>query len=440
MLSTTTLSTMTVVHSSQIGSGQGRILLDIGYMNDNTRCPRYQGVAPNPGEIIAALPYLVGFPPVDAMVAVLLDSEGCLQMTARHDWDAIVEAPSKLAANLIDYARHCGCSSIALVAMGPTGEPGEQESILTHFANLVDRHGRVHCRNDAGRTKRKGVSKRARRRQAGIGQERQSGLAQDGSKVQVLWAVHSEADRWWAADCRQTCGPRSHQVPSNSDSRLVQRLGSEGREPAKTRQQIVSEFEPASGVVVGAVGRAVHQLAATISDADDVVLLKTSIVDRVELLLLADSAMGTEDLAMLAVACQDIRMRDSVLWRFTEYSLSDPKIWRNIWPRIQAALAGAPESHVAAVAAVAGLVAWQTGDGIRSQAALNRALKQDPAHGLAGLVHQAVSGGLPPNAWGSAMSGLTEMDCMYGIEGSSERGRSEEQGHPDEGEGDTEAA
>jgi len=233
-------------------------------------------------------------------------------------------------------------------------------------------------------------------------------------KVAVVWAVHSEADRWWSADCHRTCGPRSHRVPSRADSRLAQRLKAEGGEPATSRHQIMSEFEPASEAVIAAVEGAVRRLTPTATDPAETLALKSSIVDRVELLLLADSAMSPEDIATLAVACHDIRMRDSVLWRFTKFASTDSKIWRRVWPRISEVLASVPDSHVAAVGGVAGLFAWLKGDGIRSQAALDRALRQDPKHNLVRLVHQAVAGGVPPSVWVSAMSDLTEMDCMNG--------------------------
>lgn len=413
------MSTTFVVHRSRIRSPGSENPFDIESMNENTPCPRHLEMAPDPGEIIAALPYLVGFPPISAMVAVLLDSEGTLLMTARHDWDAVVAAPAELAANLVDYAQQCGCSSVALIAMGPTQDPGTQESTLADFAGFLDAYGDRSPGLNQCRAKHPGANNRRGRGLSGIAG--MSGTSRDNT-VAVLWAVHSEADRWWAAECRHVCGPRSHRVPSSEDSRLVRLLAADGREPAKTRQQIISEFEPASEVTVAEVADAVNRLAIISPDPDEALALKNSMVDRAELLLLTDSAMSPQDVATLVVVCQDIRMRDSALWRFTDFATADPKIWRRVWPRIKQALASAPESHVAAVAAVAGLFAWQNGDGIRAQAALDRALRQDPTHGLANLVHQAVAGGLPPSAWASAMRNLTEMECMKGRDGMIGRG------------------
>jgi hypothetical protein len=344
-------------------------------MNENSRCPRHMRIEPNPGEIIAALPYLVGFPPVDAMIAVFFDDNGYLQMTARHDWDAITAAPRELAENLLTYARRCDCLSVALIAVGPTRDPATQESTLTEFAEYVQTRG-----NDT---------------------------------IAVLWGVHTESDRWWSPDCHRTCGRRTHTVPNHSDSHLVRRLQAEGREVAKTRHQIISEFEPASDSEVAVVASAVERLTPSSANPDESLALRISIVDRVELLLLADSVLRADDLATLAVACDDIPMRDAILRRFTEFASTNPKIWLQVWPRINESLATAPDSHVAAVAAVVGLFAWLKGDGIRAQAALDRALEHEPEHNLALLVRDAVSGGVPPSAWVAAMGDLTEADCLH---------------------------
>jgi hypothetical protein len=345
-------------------------------MKRNTYCPRSRNVSPDPGELVAALPYLVGFPPKDSIVAAFLDSDGNLTLTARLDWDVVSANPANVAASFGQFARQSMTLSVVLVAVGPTHRPEAQESELAELVRRIEEA--------------------------------------KGGALAVLWAVHTQSGRWWADECHKSCGPRSHQVPRVEDSVLAGDLEEEGRIPRKDRDQIVSEFETAPTEAVNLVAERVAELELVDSRLLSCASLRLSLVDRVELLLFADTVMGYEDLAAIAVCCQDTRMRDTLLWRFAQYAEADPKMWINRWPRIHMALAYAPPTHVAAVAAVAGLFAWQKGDGIRSETALDRAIKSNPDHGLANLVRTAVRAGLPPQKWRVAIGGLSEEDVARG--------------------------
>jgi hypothetical protein len=67
-------------------------------------------------------------------------------------------------------------------------------------------------------------------------------------------------------------------------------------------------------------------------------------------------------------------------------------LWRDVVRR-------SPEDLVAAPAALLGFAAWLAGDGALAWCAVDRAQQAEPGYGLAGLLAQALAGGVPPSAW-----------------------------------------
>ena len=67
-------------------------------------------------------------------------------------------------------------------------------------------------------------------------------------------------------------------------------------------------------------------------------------------------------------------------------------LWRDVVRR-------SPEDLLAPPAALLGFAAWLAGNGALAWCAVDRAHRAEPGYGLAGLLSQALAGGVPPSAW-----------------------------------------
>ncbi len=95
--------------------------------------------------------------------------------------------------------------------------------------------------------------------------------------------------------------------------------------------------------------------------------------------------------ALRAVARQEVR---DVAWCAItrEDATAHVRVWRDVVRR-------SPEALVAPAAGLLAFAAWLAGDGALAWCAIDRSLRSDPDHTLARLVAQALEGAVPPSAW-----------------------------------------
>jgi hypothetical protein len=98
-----------------------------------------------------------------------------------------------------------------------------------------------------------------------------------------------------------------------------------------------------------------------------------------------------EDAAWLALALEDIRIRDDAWARL------DPKHRRahlRLWTELTTL---ARPGYTAPPATLLAFTAWQDGDGALANVALDRALEDDPQYSMAKLLRDALDAGAPPS-------------------------------------------
>lgn len=94
--------------------------------------------------------------------------------------------------------------------------------------------------------------------------------------------------------------------------------------------------------------------------------------------------------AWLTVVLQDLRVRDDAWCRMDpEHSKEHLRLWTDLTRLAQ-------PGYVSAPAALLALVAWQQGNGVLANVALDRALSDDPRYRMAQLLRQAIDSGAPP--------------------------------------------
>jgi hypothetical protein len=98
-----------------------------------------------------------------------------------------------------------------------------------------------------------------------------------------------------------------------------------------------------------------------------------------------------EDAARLALALEDIRVRDDAWARMDpEHRRAHLRLWTDLTTLARPGYAAPP-------AALLAFTAWQDGNGALANVALDRALAEDPGYSMAKLLRDALDGGAPPS-------------------------------------------
>jgi AcrR family transcriptional regulator len=322
-------------------------------------CPDVVKSGFDPGPLLVALPYLMGFYPQDSLVAVMIGEDQRVVLTLRVDWSAAVSYPAATVAAIQQRVVTVDPAAMVLVASNCTGDPSNDLNTLSSEFT-----------------------------------------AAEGSPP-LLWAGQATTNGWTGLGC-QAAGCAHHPMPTVAASEPALQLIVAGAAPLSCREDVIAEVCAQGGDERIAVPAWHGEREAW---RDDCIL-------RLQRLLASDQPPTDADLVTLMAGCADIRVRDTWLRQLTVSSRSQQ--WSRVWRCTAQALRRAPDSHIAAVGAVAGLAAWQLGDGLRAAAAVDRALASDADHSLSRLLRRALDAGMPPGVWQEVMANLSEEQCRHG--------------------------
>ncbi|MEU3839767.1 DUF4192 domain-containing protein [Streptomyces sp. NPDC028635] len=353
--------------------------------------PAHQVTLRTPAELAEALPYLLGYRPEDSIVLVALyDHGGRGRFGGRarlgiprnpDDWPAIAH---ELARGLITGSRRRGAPPVQIVAYlcqePAQGETGRQvkERLEPLAAKL-----RTEC----------------------------------GSfDVPVIEALCISDSRYWSYICERECCP-SEGTPMGlpGTSVLAAAAAYAGVQVRGTLRELRARLLPwetsaalAQEValdtasmeliprIIDGAGREVAQ--ETVTSAEQVMrrlaaappLSDAAAADRRD-----DELLDHDEAAALILGLQDRSTRDR-LAEWMEGDQAGPAL--RLWRALARRCVGPYGEHAAAPLALAGWVAWSTGDEIEAREALAMALGADPGYVFARLLHQAVNEGLDPES------------------------------------------
>ncbi len=353
-------------------------------MVSHTGCDPTSPIAPDrvrlstPGQIVAAIPYLVGFRPESSGVVISLRRR-MVGLTMRFDLDAPAEVVhdtirTRLAAEAADSA------------------------ILV----LVD----------APEASRRG-------RPGGAVADRLTAVIR-GCGVDVQDAIGIRHGRYWSYLCRDRscCPPHGLPVPAGADgdfTRVAAGFVAAGVAPLDTREALRACVEPGPAADPERVRRAWLAHAGDTAHAGDRerpidrgVARWRAAVDRQRLGLLRPGGVPTPDEAAALVAdVVDTRVRDHVIAWCGDREVRDAvlAVCRELAP-----LAPAP-FHTQLLAVLA-WAAFSAGDGALASVAIERILLTDPEHSLALLLRTGLDGGIRPD---QMMQLSTEVVGLTGI-------------------------
>ncbi len=322
-----------------------------------------------PGDLVAALPHLLGFRPQESLIAVSLRGDRArVGLTARVDLPP-AEAQDEVLGLLVR----------SLLTDGP------REVVLAVVSEHPDRLSRpVRTRLPDGAP----VAELPHRDLMGHAVRR---FADAGVPVRNALLVRSE--RWWSYDCAEgCCAPGAGTpVPAGTSplaaaSALSGQVVEDGRAALERRIAPVG-FLAAAGMaqVCAEVGRAVadrmERLGADLVAEESWTAVRDA-VDRV-----APGSVGSlpdHDVARVAWGLRDLAVRDLAMGLVLGAAAAGAEVlWTELTRRVPPPLDAAPATLLA-------VTAWVRGDGAMANVALDRALRSDPGHSLAQLLRTAL--------------------------------------------------
>lgn len=320
-----------------------------------------------PAQIVAAVPYLVGFHPTESMVAVGLGTDAprvCL--TVRVDLPP-PDCAAELARLLADHLRNAGAGAAFLIVF--TEEPGEPPR--PDFVTAIE-----------------------------------EGAREDAIEVKdALWVRDG---RWRSYRCRlpQCCPPEGTPVDPAEVSELAAAAAYLGAVVHRSRKDMEKLLEP-----VGVPTRAALEqtfdlvsaaLFAELSErgrdavaADSGELLREAVEARAE----ASVELSAVEVARLALGLADVAVRDDALaWVGTDLEHAAEAVWVEL-------LRKACPPYDAPPATLLAVHAYLRGNGAHARIALERALASDPHYSFALLLAEGLDRGVPPKALRAALAG-----------------------------------
>ncbi|WP_030157151.1 DUF4192 domain-containing protein [Glycomyces sp. NRRL B-16210] len=300
-----------------------------------------------PTDLIAAVPYLLGFVPEHSLVAVGLKDRG-LECTFRVDLPGSLDHLD-LLNTLVDPVRTNDCTAVVLIAYG-------EDEIATACLSqaLID-----------------------------------YALAD----INVLDALRVTDGRFFNSTYTDSCCPPEG-LPLPEDSAIGAALVAAGANRHPDRDAITALLAPVApgrrAVVSTAIDDAIVQ-EATLSWGEQR-RMDLAAVDQ--WLAAADLPDSSTDIAILGLAVGDLDVRDHALIA----SDTDPEKAVELWLWVARHL---DEELAAPAFTIAGWCAYRTGNGVLALEAFNAALKSSPSYRLAHMLMAALQAGIPPKALGN---------------------------------------
>jgi hypothetical protein len=311
-------------------------------------------------DLLAAVPYLIGFHPTDSVVVVALRGRRVV-FAARGD------LPPATAAGRHDLAVHFGGvlarQNAAGVAVIGYGDPDRVAPAVRAVSDVLAR----------------------------------TGLA-------ILDELRVTDDRYWSLSCDDPdcCPPAG--VPFDAGSSEVAAAATyAGHVALPDRQALVDRVAPVVGPARTAMRRATRRAERRLdrllagAAGDDLLgarALRTAgatAVDDAAARHRDGGPLTDDEVAWLSLLLSYVPVRDHAWRRLTGGDEWQLALWTDVLRRTEPALAPPPASLLA-------FAAWRAGQGALAAVALDRALLADPAYSMAVLLDQAVRAGIPPSA------------------------------------------
>ncbi len=303
-------------------------------------------------DVLALVPFTLGFHPVDSLVLVTLDA-GKRPFQARIDLPDDVEELHPTAAHLVNAAVRNGAERALVIAYTDDECLGEAAA-----AALIE--------------------------------------ALDHAGVPTLMAIRADGTRWFPV----AAGPATDADPEGEpydvrDHELSSVAVLEGRVTFRDRAELAESLSAADPLVVEQTVARLEELAPLPVAGQELLLESLWLMEAVRGHVEQPRPLDAETVARILRALRNRDVRDLV-WADVTKGRAEPHValWREIVRR-------SPETAVAPAAGLLAFAAWLAGDGALAWCAVDRCLRADPDHVLGQLVSQALEAAMPPSSWRS---------------------------------------
>ncbi|MBA2774701.1 MAG: DUF4192 domain-containing protein [Nocardioidaceae bacterium] len=314
-----------------------------------TRSARSTGPVPrtvlkSPSDIVAIIPYLLGFDPVESVVVIGLEGPRrrfgpCFRLD-------LVDEPCDVTAQ-VDYietlVRHLTLQTVLLVAF--SSRPEQADPVMDGVCAIL--------------------------------RDRQ---------VEVHEALRADGQRWWSYACDRPgcCTPEGTRYDA-STSRVAAEAVLAGMPRLPSRDALRKQFDPdtdrqpavqdALGALVGRPPRAAQ------------------IADLIDKGLRTPGALDDGEVAVLLWWLQTMPRRDSVWVRIARPTAEAHfALWSHV-------MRCAPDDVMPPAGSLAAFSAWLKGTGVLASHATDRVLAVAPQYSMAHLMHDILASAVHPDQW-----------------------------------------
>ncbi|MCW3840276.1 DUF4192 domain-containing protein [Micromonospora yasonensis] len=311
----------------------------------------------SPADLIAAVPYLLGFHPADSVVVVALRGRRVV-FAARGDLPEPGADPRPAARHLAEVIARQGTESATVIGYGPAGR-------VTGAVDAV-------------------------------------GEALDRAGLLVLDALRVTDGRWWSYLCTEPeCCPPDGTPYDPGASEVSAAAVFAGQVALPDRAALTAQVSALDGPVRVAMRRATvrarGRLAALTEDAGETALVGGRSVRSAGVAAVRTAfrrhrrgeRLSDDEVAWLSVLLTQLPVRDHA-WERTDGRDADISLWTDVLRRAEPELIAAPGSLLA-------FAAWRAGYGALAAVALERVLAARPDYSLALLLDDLLRCGLPPS-------------------------------------------
>lgn len=302
-----------------------------------------------PHDVIAAVPYLLGFHPSDSLVAIGSEGpHGSCALRVDLPREELLAAAEHIAELLVanDFPR------AVLVGYGGAERVGPFMSVVR--------------------------------------------AALDLRGVEVLEELRVDGGRFWSCCCTVPgCCPPEGTPYDIRSSPIAAQATLAGRVALTGRDELSRLVAPVGGAARAAMRRATQRATGRLMDwlfecdRDDARLQARTAAEGVpytRALLRRGGPLTDDEVAWLGVLLTRLEVRDAAL---THTDVDQLDLWRDVLCRVEPEFAAAP-------ACLTAYAAYLSGDGALANVALDRAVEVDPGYSMAALLRDIMLSGVPP--------------------------------------------
>ncbi len=210
--------------------------------------------------------------------------------------------------------------------------------------------------------------------------------------ITVEHAVGADGIRWWCLSCAPVrCTPREGRTYDPTSMRVCAEAVAAGLYAAPSRdasREVFSAGDPDSSLVTYEIQKlartAAEQSAAGHGERVDHIVRRW---------LAGGQTLDPAEIAVLAVGVADVPVRDGA-WALMERR--DARIHLDLWSKVVRCV---PERWVPGPGTLAGFAAWLSGNGTLARHAVERVLTVDADYSMALLLAEALDRFLDPAVW-----------------------------------------